>query len=194
MYLIGFPLLLIPFALYNIVAFLLSMSLDDKALSIPLLDERSMTVSVGDAIVVIAMLLLYIEVLKATRLGKTVIDHLLSFVLLAAMASQLVLIPRAMTPTLMLLTVLGFVDLIRSEEHTYELQSLRHLVCRLLLEKKKKTTNEERMRESGCARQKSGRRTTDAPPRPSSTSPQDRSPGQSKRRTRCAPDCTSARS
>src|SRR5258705_2065380 len=28
----------------------------------------------------------------------------------------------------------------RSEEHTSELQSLRHLVCRLLLEKKKKST------------------------------------------------------
>src|SRR5262245_64383378 len=32
---------------------------------------------------------------------------------------------------------LGF-ERIRSEEHTSELQSLRHLVCRLLLEKKKK--------------------------------------------------------
>src|ERR1035438_10623627 len=29
----------------------------------------------------------------------------------------------------------------RSEEHTSELQSLRHLVCRLLLEKKKQKTN-----------------------------------------------------
>src|SRR5262245_63043563 len=29
----------------------------------------------------------------------------------------------------------------RSEEHTSELQSLRHLVCRLLLEKKKNTNN-----------------------------------------------------
>src|SRR5258705_5303528 len=29
----------------------------------------------------------------------------------------------------------------RSEEHTSELQSLRHLVCRLLLEKKKKNTD-----------------------------------------------------
>src|SRR5436853_5778952 len=28
--------------------------------------------------------------------------------------------------------------MVRSEEHTSELQSLRHLVCRLLLEKKKK--------------------------------------------------------
>src|SRR5262245_65166979 len=35
----------------------------------------------------------------------------------------------------------------RSEEHTSELQSLRHLVCRLLLEKKKKkrTPNSETM-------------------------------------------------
>src|SRR5258705_4927975 len=31
----------------------------------------------------------------------------------------------------------------RSEEHTSELQSLRHLVCRLLLEKKKKYQNTE---------------------------------------------------
>src|SRR5258705_6683447 len=32
----------------------------------------------------------------------------------------------------------------RSEEHTSELQSLRHLVCRLLLEKKKKTDDNQR--------------------------------------------------
>src|SRR5437899_4682908 len=32
----------------------------------------------------------------------------------------------------------------RSEEHTSELQSLRHLVCRLLLEKKKKTPTTRR--------------------------------------------------
>src|SRR5437899_11728384 len=31
----------------------------------------------------------------------------------------------------------------RSEEHTSELQSLRHLVCRLLLEKKKRRSHEQ---------------------------------------------------
>src|SRR5690625_6996052 len=40
--------------------------------------------------------------------------------------------PKASTP----LTILGI--LLRSEEHTSELQSRGHLVCRLLLEKKKK--------------------------------------------------------
>src|SRR5207253_8632782 len=35
----------------------------------------------------------------------------------------------------------GFLEQPRSEEHTSELQSRGHLVCRLLLEKKKKQTN-----------------------------------------------------
>src|ERR1035438_10597207 len=33
--------------------------------------------------------------------------------------------------------LLGNIHVLRSEEHTSELQSLRHLVCRLLLEKKR---------------------------------------------------------
>src|ERR1035441_10730849 len=36
----------------------------------------------------------------------------------------------------------GAGDLSRSEEHTSELQSLRHLVCRLLLEKKSMSSSE----------------------------------------------------
>src|SRR5262245_63822317 len=36
----------------------------------------------------------------------------------------------------------------RSEEHTSELQSLRHLVCRLLLEKKKKKKKKNRIRKN----------------------------------------------
>src|ERR1035441_10914844 len=39
----------------------------------------------------------------------------------------------------------------RSEEHTSELQSLRHLVCRLLLEKKKNTKHNENKRVSAHA-------------------------------------------
>src|SRR5205814_7179219 len=37
-----------------------------------------------------------------------------------------------------------FANAVRSEEHTSELQSLRHLVCRLLLEKKKKRNSHAR--------------------------------------------------
>src|ERR1035438_10835469 len=42
-------------------------------------------------------------------------------------------------------TVPGPAICTRSEEHTSELQSLRHLVCRLLLEKKKKNTKPSKL-------------------------------------------------
>src|ERR1035438_10930929 len=45
----------------------------------------------------------------------------------------------------------------RSEEHTSELQSLRHVVCRLLLEKKKK---KQRSRPTTCASQSHHHRLT----------------------------------
>src|SRR5258705_1517846 len=38
----------------------------------------------------------------------------------------------------------------RSEEHTSELQSLRHLVCRLLLEKKKQKNGAETLTQNVC--------------------------------------------
>src|SRR5262245_64203418 len=41
-------------------------------------------------------------------------------------------------PAIFMVVVALFFHMVRSEEHTSELQSLRHLVCRLLLEKQKK--------------------------------------------------------
>jgi|SRR6516165_2985664 hypothetical protein len=113
MYLIAFPLLLIPFALYNMVALLLNMPFTETVSSIPLAPDRRMPLNVGDLLVAIGMLLLYIEVLKAARFGgKGVTDHILSFILFVAMVSELALVPQASTPTLLLLAVLGFVDFI----------------------------------------------------------------------------------
>jgi len=113
MYLIAFPLLLIPFALYNMVALLLNMPFTETVSSIPLAPDRRMPLNVGDLLVAIGMLLLYIEVLKAARFGgKGVMDHILSFILFVAMVSELALVPQASTPTLLLLAVLGFVDFI----------------------------------------------------------------------------------
>src|SRR5687767_15183395 len=42
-------------------------------------------------------------------------------------------------------------SVVRSEEHTSELQSLAYLVCRLLLEKKKKNKQEVEYRERICS-------------------------------------------
>src|SRR2546429_7397915 len=49
-------------------------------------------------------------------------------------------IPRSMRPTFDVGSPPDSRENVRSEEHTSELQSRLHLVCRLLLEKKKKIT------------------------------------------------------
>jgi undecaprenyl pyrophosphate phosphatase UppP len=113
MYLIAFPLLLIPFVLYNMIIFLLNMPFSEVVFSIPLLEERRLPVTTADLLVMLGMLLLYVEVLKAARLGsKGFMDHVLSFALFVGMAAELALVPRAMTTTLLLLSALAFVDVI----------------------------------------------------------------------------------
>jgi hypothetical protein len=113
MYLIAFPLLLIPFALYNMIIFLLNMPFSDTVFSIPLIEGRRLPVTTGDLLVMLAMLLLYVEALKSARLGmKGIMDHVLAFALFVGMAVELVMVERATTTTLLLLTVLAFVDVI----------------------------------------------------------------------------------
>jgi len=114
MYLIAFPLLLIPFALYNMVLFLLNLPLTDTVFSLPLWPpDRRMPVSTGEIIIGLALFLLYVEVVKAVRLGgKGFMDHLLALIVFAGMASELALVPQAATPTLLMLTAIGFVDVI----------------------------------------------------------------------------------
>src|SRR5258708_18580820 len=69
------------------------------------------------------------------------------------------------TPPTLVSTFLRSSDVafVRSEEHTSELQSPDHLVCRLLLEKKTRSTNRvlaDHARSSPCPE---GTRTTNAP-------------------------------
>ena len=113
MFLIAFPLLLIPFALYNMVAFLLNMPFSDTVFTLPLPSHTRMAVSLGDTLVVVALLLLYVEILKAARFGsKAVMDHVLALILFIGMACEFALVPKAQTPAFLFLTVIALVDLI----------------------------------------------------------------------------------
>ena len=113
MYLIAFPLLIIPFALYNMIAFLLGMEFSTSVFSIPLLAGRRMDVSTGDMLVIFGVLLLYVEILKATRFaGKAIIDHMLSVVLFIIMMIEFAAVPAAATSTFLILMALSFVDVI----------------------------------------------------------------------------------
>jgi hypothetical protein len=112
MFFIGFPLLLIPFAIYNIIAFLMpGLSLTDPVLTVPMLSGAEWKISVGDLLVMLGILLLFVEVLKATRLGmRAIVDNMLSLLLLIAVLGEFVMVARVATSTFFLLVLLSFVD------------------------------------------------------------------------------------
>lgn len=114
MYLLGFPLLLIPFALYNIVAFLLpGVTWAGAVTRVHMVSGVDWTMSAGDLLVVVAVLLLFGEMLKATRIAmRTVVDHSLSLLLFLAMLIEFLLVAQASTGTFFLLLVVAFVDVI----------------------------------------------------------------------------------
>jgi hypothetical protein len=114
MFLLGFPLLLIPFAIYNIVAFLMpGVSFSDPLFSVPMLSKVQMVVSTGDVLVIFAIMILFVEIVKATRLGsRSIVDHLLSLILFIAMLGEFMIVRQAATSTFLLLVTLSFVDVI----------------------------------------------------------------------------------
>jgi hypothetical protein len=113
MYLIAFPLLLIPFVLYNMVAFLLNLEFNTTLFTVQLLSGVRMAISTGDMLIVFSIFLLYLEILKATRLStKAVMDHVLSAILFIAMAVELAIVDRAATSTFLILAALSLVDVI----------------------------------------------------------------------------------
>src|ERR1041384_713083 len=112
MYLIGFPLLVIPFAIYNMIAFLTpSLSWTDKVATFHLVSGTDWAVAPGEIPLGFSGLLLGVEVIKATRMGiRGILDHVLSMVLFIAMLVEFLLVARAGTSTFFILMVISLVD------------------------------------------------------------------------------------
>ena len=113
MFLIAFPLLLIPFALYNMAVFLLGLSPSLEITALPLLTDSRLPITLGEVLIAVALLLLYLEALKAARFAsKMAMDHVLAFLVFAAMAAELALVPKAQTSTFLVLTAIALTDLL----------------------------------------------------------------------------------
>ncbi len=114
MFILGIPLLVISFAVYNIIAFLMpTLSWDQELLAVPLPSHSMWGISIGDLLVAASILVLLIEIAKSTRIStRTIVDHLLSIVLLVGMVAEFLLVREAATPTFFLLLVVAFVDVV----------------------------------------------------------------------------------
>ena len=109
---VGFPLLLIPLAIYNIIVFLMpGVSFTDPLVKLTLMSGAEWTVTLSDVLLTLGILLLLAEVIKGARPGaKYLTDHLLSLIVFGAAAAEFVLWPKFGTSTFFLLTALALVD------------------------------------------------------------------------------------
>ena len=114
MYLIGFPLLVVPFAIYNMIAFLTpGMSWTDTVASIHLVSGKDWTVTPEEILLAFSIILLGVEIIKATRMGiRGLLDHVLSMILFIAMLVEFLLVSRAGTSTFFILMVISLVDVL----------------------------------------------------------------------------------
>ena len=109
---VGFPLLLIPLAIYNIIVFLMpGVSFTDPLVKLTLMSGAEWPITLSDVLLALGILLLMCEVIKGARPGaKYLTDHLLSLIVFGAAAAEFVLWSKFGTSTYFLLVALSMVD------------------------------------------------------------------------------------
>jgi len=112
MSMVGFPLLLIPVAIYNIIVFLMpGVSFAEPIVKLTLMSGTEWPVTLSDILLALGVLMLMFEVIKGARPGaKYLTDHLLSLIVCGGATAEFVLWPRFGTSTYFLLALLALVD------------------------------------------------------------------------------------
>ena len=98
---IGFPLLIIPFAIYHMVVFLLDVKDPVKwwgtelyFMPVALKSGDAWTGTLSDAFLAFSLLMLMFEFIKSARHGKSLVEHFLSLLLAGGTAAEFWMLPR----------------------------------------------------------------------------------------------------
>ncbi len=114
MFALGVPLLILPFAVYNILAFLMpGFSWTAELWRFHMSSGGEWAITSGDLIVGASILILLIESIKSARVSRrSIVDHLLSMLLFIGMLIEFLMVREAASTTFFLMLVIGFVDVI----------------------------------------------------------------------------------
>lgn len=132
MFVLGFPLLLIPFAIYNMMAFLTpGVAWTAPVATVHMMSGEDWVLTWEDLLLVFAIFLLWIEIIKSTRIGmRSIMDHVLAMALFIAMLVEFLLVRQAGTSTFFLLMIIALVDVlagfivsIRSSQRRVEVET-----------------------------------------------------------------------
>jgi len=107
------PLLAIVVVIWNVLVFVSGTPLDSEFISLPLPSSVSLSMTSAEALIGLGLILLYLEVLKATRTSTaSVVDHVLSMALFVIVLLEFILVPALGTGAFALLVLLTLLDVI----------------------------------------------------------------------------------
>ncbi|HUD52359.1 hypothetical protein [Parvibaculum sp.] len=107
------PLLALAVIAYNIVVFLTGLTMETALVPISLISGAVWTLTVGDAVIIFGLLLLFLEIVNATRTGApTIINHALSMLVLLVAMVEFIVLPQFGTSVFFLLVLLALLDTI----------------------------------------------------------------------------------
>ncbi|MCM2477145.1 hypothetical protein HGO38_27205 [Rhizobium sp. CG5] len=114
----AFPLMIVPFVLYNLAMMGLFGQggiavLDSEILSLAMLSGAIWTLSMGDLFILVALAILFVEILKSTRHGSgSLVNHMLSMLVFIAFLVEFLLLQGAATQIFFILMIITFIDVV----------------------------------------------------------------------------------
>tara|TARA_R110000824_G_scaffold118960_2_gene271544 strand:- start:159906 stop:160298 length:393 start_codon:yes stop_codon:yes gene_type:complete len=107
------PLLALVVIAYNAVVYLTGFTMDSAVFDVPLVSGAVWTVKLGDIFLSVGLVLLFLELINATRTGSsTIINHALSMLVLLVALVQFIVLPQFGTSVFFLIVVLNLLDVI----------------------------------------------------------------------------------
>lgn len=107
------PLLIIVVAAYNALVLIGGMSVDAVLFSLSMPSGDMLGLTLGGMLLAVGLILLYLEILKATRTtGAAVADHVLSMAVFIVALLELILVPAFGTVTFLLITLMTLIDVV----------------------------------------------------------------------------------
>ncbi|WP_117194685.1 hypothetical protein [Rhizobium terrae] len=112
------PLMIIPFILYNLAMLGLLggggiASLGSVVSSLQMLSGATWTMTLGDGIIVVSLVFLFVEILKASRNGRgSLLNHMLSMLVFIAYLVEFLLVRDAATQIFFILMTITFIDVV----------------------------------------------------------------------------------
>ncbi|MFG1298462.1 hypothetical protein V5F49_01580 [Xanthobacter sp. V3C-3] len=108
------PLLIVPLAIYNIIAFLMpGMEWTTTLTTVSMLSGAEWTISMAEAFVALSLFFLFFEILKATRItSRSIIDHMLSMLVFVVGITEFLLVRQAGNSVFALLLCIMLLDVV----------------------------------------------------------------------------------